>query len=173
MHHPASPQHSQHCVMEAGGACFGQSIYLQMAQLHQVPDLRRDGAVDGVLAHVTATHPPMSAPRLLGAGWRAQMRSMNSQFSELSQHPNLRRDGAVDVVIVHVTATHPAMSAQVCWKMGGGWVWATYKWRSSTKFPTSVGMEPLIWLSLTSLPHIHPCQHHVSWALGGGRRCGR
>jgi hypothetical protein len=71
--------------------------------------------------------PTHSAPRLLGAGWRVQMRSMNSQFSELSQHPNLRRDGAVDVVLAHVTATHPAMSAQVCWKMGGGWVWSTYR----------------------------------------------
>jgi hypothetical protein len=151
-----------------------RSMNSQFSELSQHPNLRRDGAVDGVDLQVTATHPPMSAqvfwkmgggwvwapykyssftkfpisvgmeplmafsyrillppthsaPRLLGAGWRVQMRSMNSQFSELSQHPNLRRDGAVDVVLAHVTATHPAMSAQVCWKMGGGWVWSTYR----------------------------------------------
>jgi hypothetical protein len=60
MHHPASPQHSQHCVMERVELVSVSRFYLQMAQLHQIPDLRRDGAGDGVLVQLPAIHihPP-------------------------------------------------------------------------------------------------------------------
>ena len=45
-----------------------RSMNSQFSELSQHPNLRRDGAVDVVIAHVTATHPPMSAQ--VEDGWR-------------------------------------------------------------------------------------------------------
>jgi hypothetical protein len=93
-----------------------RSMNSQFSELSQHPNLRRDGAVDGVNLHVTATHPPMSAQVFwkMGGGcvWVAV------QIFQLHQVPDLRRDGAVDGVLVQDPAsTHPLSTTSA-----GSWV---------------------------------------------------
>jgi hypothetical protein len=95
------------------------SMYVQILHVHHVPNLRRDGAGDGVVGQGPAKHPPTSAPRLVGAGRRLRVRSMYVQYRQCHQLPNLRRDGAGDGVAVQ----HPAKTpTHVSTTSGGSWV---------------------------------------------------
>jgi diadenosine tetraphosphate (Ap4A) HIT family hydrolase len=148
-------------------------MYVQKLHVHQLPNLRRDGADDGVAGQDPAKHPNTSAPRLVGAGWRVKW-SMYVQKLHVHHVPNLRRDGAGDGVAVQVPAKHSPTSAPRL--VGAGWrvrVSRTYSFVSATSVPTSDGMAPVMVLSFRSLPNTHPRQHHVWWELGGGCVCGR
>jgi hypothetical protein len=109
MHHPASPQHSQHCVMEAGWSLFRSVDFTyKWRSSTKFPTSVGMGPVMEFLyssLRFTSTHLSTTSA---GSREEGVMRSIvHVQFRQCQQLPNLRRDCSVDVVIAQVPANHP------------------------------------------------------------------